>query len=199
MKRILILCLAVAMLCLASCQNQSEYVPAGDFYVKTSPSQGDGGASDVISLEATYKSYTGEGDITVPMKVGFGHLPLTYDPPADAKDTFYVVYRVIEAPRQAEGEAVWEKKVEYAESWDLSKYNSTEQVNRSFLIFPHYGEFYPQYFETVDIVFPATVEKGYFEVILFYVSDTGVAWQFSGLQFYFERVDGVLTLDPHNE
>ena len=199
MKRILILCLALAVLCLASCQNTSEYVPSGDFYVKTSPAQGDGGASDVISLEATYKSYTGNGDITVPMKVGFGHLPSNYDPPADAKDTFYVVYQVIEAPLQAEEETAWEKKVEYAESWYLSKYNSTEQVNRSFLIFPHYGEFYPQYFETVDIVFPATVEKGYFEVILFYVSDTGVAWQFCGLEFYFERVDGVLTLDPHNE
>ena len=196
MKRILILFLTVVMLCLGSCQNQSEYVPAGDFYVKTSPSQGDGGASDVISLEATYKSYTGEGDITVPMKVGFGHLPLTYDPPADAKDTFYVVYRVIESPWQAEKEVAWEKKVEYAESWDLSKYNSTEQVNRSFLIFPHYGEFYPQYFETIDMLFPATVKNGYFEVSMFYVSETGAEWQFCGLKFYFERVNGVLTLDP---
>ena len=196
MKRILILCLVIAMLCLSSCQTQTTYVPAGDFYVKTSPSQGDGSAADVVSLEATNKSYTGDGDITVPMKVGFGHLPSSYDPPADATDTFYVVYCVIQAPWQAEKEAAWEKKVEYAESWYLSKYDSTEQVNRSFLIFPHYGEFYPQYFETVDIVFPATVEKGYFEVSLFYVSETGDAWQFCGLKFYFERVNGVLTLDP---
>ncbi|MBQ3507533.1 MAG: hypothetical protein IJA91_03185 [Clostridia bacterium] len=199
MKRMLCLCLTVAMLCLSSCQTQTDYVPSGDFYVKTSPSQGDGGASAVISLEATYKSYTGDGDITVPMKVGFGHVPLSYDPPADAKDTFYAVYRVIESPRQTEKEAVWEKKVEYAESWDLSKYNSTEQVDRSFLIFPHYGEFYPKYFETVDLVFPVAVEKGYVEVSLFYVSETGDEWQFCGLEFYFERMDGVLTLDPHNK
>ena len=77
MKRIsaLAICLVLVVLCFAGCQEKNEYTPTGEFYVKTSPSRGDGGVAEVISLEAEHKAYEGYGDITVPMKVGLGHLP----------------------------------------------------------------------------------------------------------------------------
>ena len=82
----------------------------------------------------------------------------------------------------------------YKDSWYESKYDSTEQVNRPFLIFPHYGEFYPLYKENVDIVFPADVESGRLHVELYRVVEGYEDHQFAGLDFSFERVDGVLTL-----
>ena len=196
MKRIVALCtcLVLIALCFAGCQKENAYTPTGEFYVKTSPSHGDGGVAEVISLEAAHKTYEGSGDITVSMTVGLGHLPGQGGYGDDVQDTFYVLYKIIASPWQADKEAVWEKKVEYNDSWGDPKYNSTEQVNRPLLIFPHYGQFYPLYKENVDIVFPADVEKGWLYVTVYYVIEGQVDYQFAGLDFSFERVDGVLTL-----
>lgn len=180
------------------CQEESEYTPTGEFYIKTSPSRGDGGVAEVISLEAEYKSYEDDGDITVSMTVGLGHLPGQGGYGDDVQDTFYVLYKIIASPWQADKEAAWERKVEYTDSWYDSKYDSTKQVNRPFLIFPHYGEFYPLYKENVDIVFPADVEKGWLYVEVYSVIEGREDHQFAGLDFYFERVDGVLTLHSDN-
>lgn len=196
MKRIVALCvcLVLVVLCLAGCQKENEYTPAGEFYVKTSPSRGDGGVAEVISLEAEHKTYEGTGDIIVAMTVGLGHLPSKGSHSNDNQETFYVLYKIIASPWQADKESAWEKKVEYTDSWYDSKYDSTEQVNRPFLIFPHYGEFYPLYKENVDIVFPADVESGRLHVELYRVVEGCEDHQFAGLDFSFERVDGVLTL-----
>lgn len=180
------------------CQEENEYTPAGEFYIKTSPSRGDGGVAEVISLEAEHKSYEGDGDITVAMTVGLGHLPGQGGYGDDARDTFYVLYKIIASPWQADKEAAWEKKVEYTDSWHDAKYNSTEQENHPFLFFPHYGEFYPLYKENVDIVFPADVEKGWLYVEVYSVIEGREDHQFAGLDFYFERVDGALTLHSDN-
>lgn len=182
----------------SGCQEESEYTPAGEFYIKTSPSRGDGGVAEVISLEAEYKTYEGNGDITVAMTVGLGHLPGQGGYGDDVQDNFYVMYKIIASPWQADKEAAWERKVEYTDSWYDSKYDSTEQVNRPFLIFSHYGEFYPLYKENVDIVFPADVEKGWLYVEVYSVIEGREDHQFAGLDFYFERVDGVLTLHSDN-
>ena len=200
MKRIVALCICLVLvaLCFTGCQEKPEYTPSGEFYVKTSPSRGDGGVSEVISLEAEHKSYESDGDITVSMTVGLGHLPGQGGYGDDVQDTFYVLYKIIASPWQADKEAVWERKVEYTDSWYDSKYDSTEQVNRPFLIFPHYGEFYPLYKENVDIVFPADVEKGWLYVEVYSVIEGREDHQFAGLDFYFERVDGVLTLHSDN-
>lgn len=191
---LLILCLLTA---LPSC-SRAAYTPTGEFYLKTSPAIGDAGVEDVISLEADRKEYRGDGDISVTMTVGLGHLPGELGYGEDAGDTFYVRYQISEAPWNADITPVWEKKVEYTDSWYDAKYDSTEQKNRSFLIFPSYGEFYPLYKETVEIVFPAELEKGYLQVSVYAVVPGHEHHQsITGMNFYFERVDGVLTLDPH--
>lgn len=193
----IILSLIICVL-MTACEERSEYTPTGEFYIKTSPSQGDGGVAEVISLEAEHKTYEGDGDIAVPMTVGLGHLPGQggYD---DIHDTFYVMYKIIEAPWQADKEPAWEKKVEYADSWYDSKYDSTEQENHPFLFFPHYGEFYPLYKEDVEIVFPAEVEKGTLHIEIYTVIEGQEDQQFANMEFYFERANGVLTLNPHND
>ena len=147
-------CLVLFVLWFAGCQEENAYTPTGEFYMKTSPSRGYGGVAEVISLEAEHKTYEGTGDITLAMTVGLGHLPSKGSHSNDKQETFYVLYKIIASPWQADKESAWEKKVEYTDSWYDSKYDSTEQVNRPFLIFPHYGEFYPLYKENVDIVFP---------------------------------------------
>ena len=196
MKRIVALCVCLVLvaLCFTGCQEKNEYTPTGEFYIKTSPSRGDGGVVEVISLEAEHKTYEGTGDITVSMTVGLGHLPSRGIHSNDNQETFYVLYKIIKLPSQANKEPVWEKKVEYSDSWYDSKYDSTEQVNRPFLFFPHYGEFYPLYKENVDIIFPADVESGRLYVELYRVVEGYEDHQFAGIDFCFERVDGVLTL-----
>ena len=67
-------CIMLSMV-LSACGDKNKYVPKGEFYVKTSPSAGDVGVDSVIDLEAEYKTYRGEGDIVVPVTIGFGHLP----------------------------------------------------------------------------------------------------------------------------
>lgn len=200
MKRILAICICLVLvtLCLAGCQENNEYAPTGGFYIKTSPSRGDGGAAEVISLEAERKTYESDGDLTVPMTVGLGHLPGQGGYGEKFQDTFYVLYKIIESPWQAGKGSAWEKKVEYTDSWYDAKYDSTEQVNRPFLIFPNYGEFYPQYKETVDIVFPAEVEKGTLHAAVYTVIEGQEDHQFAELSFYFKREKGVLTLDPND-
>ena len=198
MKKITMLyvCLMLIMPCLAACGDESKYTPAGDFYIKTSPARGDTGVSDVISLEAAHNTYEGDGDITVSMTVGLGHLPGAGGYGDDVEDTFYVLYKIVEAPWRFGKEAVWEKKVEYAESWHDSKYDSTEQKNSSFLFIAHYGEFYPLYQETVEIVFPTSMENGYLLVEVYTVIEGSQDHQFTGLAVYFDRKDGVLRLNP---
>ena len=179
-----------------SCGDKNEYTPTGELYIKTAPSRGDTGVEDVISIEAVHKAYKGDGDITVPMTVGFGHLPGAGGYSDDVQDTFYVQYQVFKEPWSADNKPVWQRKVEYSDSWYDSKYDSTEQNNPPSLLFARYGEFYPLYKETVELVFPADVEKGYAKVGIVIVVDGEVAQRAGSLRFYFERVDGVLTLEP---
>lgn len=200
MKKLLALVLAIVSLlcCLVGCQDKNEYTPLGEFYIKTAPSNGDAGVSYVISLEAEHKSYEGDDDITIPMTVGFGHLPGASGYGDDVQDTFYLEYKIIESPWQADKEPAWEKKVEYSDSWYDTKYDTTEQKNPPSLIFARYGEFYPLYKETVDFVFPSEVEKGTVEINIVIVIDGEIAQEFGDFSFYFEYKNGVLTLDPHN-
>lgn len=60
---------------LSACGKKTEYIPKGKFYIKTSPSNGDAGVKEVIDIEAEYRTYQGEGDISVPVTIGFGHQP----------------------------------------------------------------------------------------------------------------------------
>ncbi len=193
---VLLLCLVVCLLTLTACgEDHYVYTPTGEFYAKTSNFNGEMRETDVIDLEAAQKTYTGDGDIIVPMTVGLGHLPgHTY---VDMIDSFYVLYTIMEAPYDNHAEPVWEKRVDYADHWCDAKYDSTP-TKRSLLFHP---PFYPLYKESVEITFPAEVTSGYLEVSLYGAFDRSPE-DYDGfvmkLQVYFERVDGVLTLDPHN-
>ena len=65
----------LVMLCFAGCQEKNEYTPTGEFYVKTSPSRGDGGVAEVISLEAEHKTYEDDGDTIPPITAIFISIP----------------------------------------------------------------------------------------------------------------------------
>ena len=178
-----------------SCDNGYEYKPTGEFYFKTSPSSGDMGVTEVISLESEHATYQGDGDITVNFEVGLGHLDGIGGIEGD--DTFYVVYRIIEAPWSANADPAWEKRVDYNESWYSDKFLSTEQEDIPSFIFPRYGEFYPIYKENVDIVFPEDVEKGYLMIWLYCVAEYFEEDQlFFSAQLYFTHEDGILNLKP---
>ena len=153
------------------------------------------GGSSVISLEAEHATYQGEGDITVTFEVGLGHLDGIGGIEGD--DTFYVVYRIIEAPWSANASPAWEKRVDYNESWYSDKFLSTEPEEVHSFIFPRYGEFYPIYKENVDIVFPENVEKGYLMIWLYCVADYFEEDQlFFSAELYFTHENGTLVLEP---
>ena len=76
MKKIILCLLAVA--CIMSFCSCSSVKPArqGEVYVKTSPSVGDSGVTEVIDISLEKSEYESKGDITVPVSVGVGHLPV---------------------------------------------------------------------------------------------------------------------------
>lgn len=194
----IIICIGCIMsaMCLSACVDKNGYVPKGEFYIKTSPANGDAGAMEVIDLEAEYKSYQGTSDIIVSVTVGFGHQPdVVGFYGEDANDTFYVLYQVFEVPLKDNSQPVWENKVEYSNSFFDAKYNSTVPKDRSFLFIPIYGDFYPLYKEAAEIVFPEGIQSGVVRVNCYTVPENGEGEMVSeGLEFPFTRIDGVLTL-----
>lgn len=196
MKRsvcLLMICV-LFVLCCAGCRR---YTPTGELYKKTPAHNGDADVSRVISMEAAHKSYEGEGDITVPMTVGFGHLPEDTGYGKE-NNTFYLTYSVYSSPRKKDNTPVWEKKVAYPDAYGSDKYASGKRNHSPLLFFADYGEFYPLYKEEVEIVFPAEVKKGYFEIALYHVIEGQEVHQYGGsLSCDFARKGGVLTLDPN--
>ncbi len=193
----IILCIGCIMLtiCLSACEDKNKYIPEGEFYVKTSPANGDAGAGEVVDLEAKYKAYQGEGNITVPVTIGFGHLPDRVGLYGDQNDTFYILYQVFGSLND-DPQPVWEKKVEYSDSFYDAKYNSTVAKNHSFLFIPFYGDFYPIYKEAAEIVFPEGIQSGTVRVTFYIVLENDNEQTFcEGLEFSFTRVNGVLTLN----
>ena len=174
MKKIVILALSLLtfMFCLTGCNlhiggryifDKAEYKPTGDFYVKTSPCIGDAGVIDVISVEAEHKTYKGTGDITIPFTIGFGHLPEVANIYPDKAPGFNAIYSVYdEYMWDGSIDPVWQKIVEYSDSYYSEKYNSTEprELMALFIVIPRYGDFYPLYKETVYITFPANIQDG---------------------------------------
>lgn len=198
-RKVVLLCalLLLAAFCLSACGDKPAYVPTGEFYKKTSPAIGDGGASDVIDLEAEFLTYQGTGDITVPMTVGFGHMPTrsTYEP--NPNSSFSVHIAVYGFPIRKDA-PVWETTLQYDEDWNSVKFNATEpEESHPFLFIPDYGDFYPLYKENVEIVFPEEVTSGalYITVIM---KESGVETGRSHNREFrvdFERNGDVLTLE----
>lgn len=203
MKHKIVLLCAVLLLfafCLHACGEKPAYVPTGEFYQKTSPSIGDGGASDVIDLEAEHLTYQGTGDITVSMTVGFGHMPVRSAHEPDPNSSFAVHISVYGFPFEKD-EPAWETTLQYDEDWDSVKFNATEpEESHPFLIFPHYGDFYPLYKENVQVTFPAELERG---VLFITVSKKQDGMDVGGahcreLRVDFYREGDVLTLESED-
>ena len=200
MKRISIIICAMLMLvlaCLSACGlNAPSYVPTGEFYKKTSPAIGDGGATDVIDLEAEYLTYQGTGDITVPMTLGFGHWPTNSEYEADPNASFSVHITVHGFPVKKDQPA-WELTLDYQEDWYSKKFDSTEpEESHPFLFIPHYGDFYPLYKENVEIVFPEGLESGVLYITITLVEGertTGMHCDELCVGFY--REGDILTLE----
>ncbi len=195
MKRLatIILCICLIMLTmgLSACGDRNEYIPKGEFYVKTSPAHGDAGVGEVIDVEAEYKSYRGEGNITVLVTVGIGHKPSFV---GLCGGTFYILYQVFEHPLKDNPQPMWEKKSEYSDSFYDAKYNSTVPKDSYFLFIPFYGDFYPLYKERAEIVFPKGVQSGIVRVKCV-VNENDSEQTVGELEFSFARIDGILTLD----
>ncbi len=197
------ICFIMLFICLSACGGGDEYnyIPKGEFYIKTPPAKGDAGVKDVIDIEAEFRSYQGEGNITVPVTIGFGHKPNSGGYGEDANDTFYILYQVFEIPLRDNPQPAWEKKAEYSDSFYDAKYNSTESKDNSFLCIPSYGEFYPLYKETVEITFPEGVQRGIVRVNVYavlenYNGHSIIEQQISGgLEFSFTRLDDAIKLD----
>ena len=200
MKKLTAFCLALVLLTMSACgllrKPEPSYTPQGEFYVKTSPARGDAGVDYVISLEAEEKrQYTGGHNLFVSMTVGLGHLPGSSGYRPEHSDSFYVHYEVYEFVPQGEDRLVWEYQQAYTDSWYDPKYDSTQQVNRPFLMCPHYGEFYPQYHEAVPLFFPAGVDSVYVQVSIHIVKDGEVTESFGYLTFSFRRDGDYLLLE----
>jgi hypothetical protein len=58
------------------------------------------------------------------------------------------------------------------------------------------GEYCPNFKDEVTLTFPEEVERGYLDIQLSEVAKDGEAKSIVNLRIYFERKDGVLTLDP---
>ena len=149
--------LPLIALLLTGCTDNNEYKPKGEFYAKTSPSRGDAGVSEVISVEIEKATYEGEDEITVPTTVGFGHLPSR----TNEEEQPFCVHCYIEDFSDTNGyELAWETRVWHEDSFYSEKYNSTEPKNGQLLFIPLYGQFYPTYTEQIDFVYPADSTEG---------------------------------------
>jgi hypothetical protein len=197
-KTVSLICFLVisCLLLLSSCSGGGEYEPKGEFYLKTPAARGDRGEIFVIDIETEKRSYEGDGDLRVRSTVGFGHLPGDFGYGEGSEDHLRVEYLIIEAPWGADKRPSWEMVTDYENSFYDEKYNSTEKEDDSFLCIPSYGDFYPTFKEEVTLTFPEEVERGYLEIRLYDVFADGSAAEIAQLRVYFEREDGVLTLDP---
>lgn len=195
----LVLCISLLVsLCMSACCVQvPAYTPTGEFYKKTSPAIGDGGASDVIDLEAESLTYQGIGDIIVPMTVGFGHMPTNdaYEPRSDS--AFSVRIAVYGFPLR-EDDPAWETTLQYNEDWHSKKFDATEpEESHPFLFIPHYGDFYPLYKENVQVTFPEELDRG---ALIITIRKTEAGLHVGGahcrdLRVDFSREGNVLTLE----
>ena len=164
----------------SSCSKKNENIYTNRPYAKT-PTDG---AKEVIEIEFDKNTYKGNGDLNVYATVGFGRLP---EVTGDENERLYVEYLVIKAPWSEKKRPSWEMETSYQVSWYDEMFNAGVDEN---------GEIYPLFSESVDIIFPAGVSEGYFEVRLYKLKDGNDKKKISSLYIYFERENGVLMINP---
>ena len=73
-KVLLILLLCIFSTLLTGCITTGNYKPVGEVYVKTGPSHGDAGATDVIDIEIEKEKYDLNINNKIQIQIGYGHL-----------------------------------------------------------------------------------------------------------------------------
>lgn len=173
------------LILLTSC-NRPSYVPEGDVYAKTSPAYGDAGVSLVTDLEIESEKYIDSKSFSVPVRVGVGHRPS--DTP-DGEGCAYVILRARYDTTPA-GEFVEVARLDFPD-FETAKYNSTEpEPDRSFLVIPIYGEFYPTQRQTVTWAIPDDAQSGRLEAELHEIDAWGNHYKLRPATIYFERREG---------
>ena len=160
MKKIILCLLAVE--CIMSFCSCSSVKPArqGEVYVKTSPSVGDSGVTEVIDISLEKSEYESKGDITVPVSVGVGHLPVERKYEGDEYAYLKIsIWINAETPSEKPDSTV---RYTY-EDWHDDKFDSTKQKKVLF----GYGEFYPLHLETVNVTIPAHAQSGRISAVLY--------------------------------
>lgn len=176
---------------LAACSKPA-YTPTGEIYVKTSPARGDAGETEVLELEMERASYPADGGVTIPIRLGIGHLQQGHP---DGEGYAYVTLTVWldKLPKDEPDEV---RRLEYPD-WETETYTATEPEGKplwAYLIpfMPYYGDFYPLYRETVEVTVPAEVGSGVIRAELHVVDEQGNESFTDPLQISFERIDGSL-------
>ena len=179
------LILICIFLLLTSC-NRPAYVPEGDVSDKTSPTNGDAGVSLVTDLEIECEKYIDSKNFSIPVKVGVGHRPS--DTP-DGEGYAYVILRA-RYDTTPTGEFVEVARLDFPD-FETAKYNSTEpEPDRSFLVIPIYGEFYPTQRQTVTWAIPDDARSGRLEAELHEIDAWGNHYKLRPATVDFERREG---------
>lgn len=158
--------------------------PYGEVYTKTSPSRGDGGVSEVVDITVEKAAHSGEGEMTVPVKIGVGHLPRRQD----GEGAAYLEVRIwLDIMPKEEPTDIL--RFEYPD-WQTAAFNSTEEESRPWYLFwvpVYYGDFYPLCHETVEWRIPAEASYGFLEAELFEVDMNGNEYSSEEVRIEFER------------
>ena len=158
-KILLILLLCIFSTLLTGCITTGNYKPVGEVYVKTGPSHGDAGATDVIDIEIEKEKYDLNINNKIQVQIGYGHLEKqsSYENEIYGKITIYVSkYRSI-------SEEPYNKQEYIYNDYYSEKYN-TYQEERVFDFLPtfyYYPHFYPIYKEERTVEIPLDITGGY--------------------------------------
>ena len=148
MKKILFI--LIALFVLTGCFRRTPYDSWGEVYVKSSPSAGDAGVTEVVDFETKYKQYDLSENRTIPVTVGTSY---KYGHPFGSYSILYISVFSNEE----------ELKNYYFEYYNFNDvmYESTVAQDSSFLVVPHYDHFYPKYHEELEIEIPEGINEGY--------------------------------------
>ena len=162
-------------LLLSSCSKKKENAPEDGLYAKNSS------ANQVIDIKFEKKTFEGDGEIRAGATVGFGRLP---ELEGDMDEMLRVEYLVISTPWAQDKRPTWEMETDYLVSWYDEMFDAAVTD----------GELAPVFREDVTLTFPAEVDEGYLEIILYTVKEGHDKVQIASLILSFERKDGVLTI-----
>lgn len=176
MKRVLLLMLCVFLL--SGCFSPTPYEPWGEVYLKSSPSGGDEGITEVVDIEIQNKKYDLSLGRNIPITVGTGYKC------GHSQDKYSVLYIAIVSNNEEFNTYVYEYN-----DFDSVIYESTKAHDSSFLVIPFYDHFYPNYHEQLDIQIPEGITNGHILVQQRHEVDSpyGIS-----IELRFEIIDNIL-------